>query len=428
MKIAEKSDEEVSTDGSLDPRKYRREESKKNIKGNSFMRVLIYTHRFPPSKGGMETQSLNIARGLRRSGKEVVVLAPSYGSDEKKLDNSYNFKVIRIPLIGRKLIPLLKYFFGFLYLMVILFRFKPDIVLFIHKETHLIGGIIPFFPCKYIVRAIARPDFLCYSLKEFWLSPAIFIIRRMYSRAEKIICHSYSVMEILERAHLPMENIVVICSAVENRFFSEPPEDEVLIKLKHRFSIGIGEKVILTVARVVRRKGHDSVVKALPQILKEVPNLKYLIVGDGKYRRTVETMVEKLRVRDKVIFTGSIPHKDIIHFYDLCDIFVMPNRAVGGRIEGLPNSLLEAAARGKPIVAGANFGSREAVDDGKSGYLVQPDNLDEISTALLDLLKDEEKALAFGRNGKQKIQKQFSEDRMINEYLMVLENLNASSF
>jgi len=107
---------------------------------------------------------------------------------------------------------------------------------------------------------------------------------------------------------------------------------------------------------------------------------------------------------------------------------VMPNRAVGGRIEGLPNSLLEAAARGKPIVAGANFGSREAVDDGKSGYLVQPDNLDEISTALLDLLKDEEKALAFGRNGKQKIQKQFSEDRMINEYLMVLENLNASSF
>ena len=391
------------------------------------MRLLIYTHRFPPSKGGMETQSLNLAKGLKESGIEVIVLAPSYTSDEKNLDKTYGLKVIRIPFIGRKWIPLLKYFLGFFYLLVVLLRFKPDLVIFIHKETQVVGGIFPLFPCKYIVRATARPDFLSYSLKEFWLIPITFLIRSMYTRATKIICHSFTVKEILERAHFPMEKVVVICSGVENQFLSEPPRTEVIRKLKEDFGIGKEEKVILTVARVVKRKGHDSVIKALPQILKEVPKLKYLIVGDGDYKGTVETLVEKLGLTDRVIFTGTIPHQDIIHFYDLCDVLVMPNRAIGGKIEGLPNSLLEAAARGKPIVAGANFGSLEVVEDGKSGYLVNPDNMEEIGTAILDLLKNEEKALAFGRNGREKVQNQFTEDRMIKEFLMVLENLNTTS-
>jgi len=71
------------------------------------------------------------------------------------------------------------------------------------------------FPCKYIVRATARPDFLSYSLKEFWLIPITFLIRNMYARATKIICHSFTVKKILERAHFPMEKVVVICSGVE---------------------------------------------------------------------------------------------------------------------------------------------------------------------------------------------------------------------
>ena len=391
------------------------------------MKILIYTHRFPPSRGGMETQSLNLARGLQESGKNVMVLAPSYTSDEKKLDETHEFKVIRIPFIGKKWIPLLKYILGFFYLSIVLQRFKPDIVFFIHKETHIVGGISPFLPCKYMVRAAARSDFLSYSLKEFWLIPLIFIIKRMYSRATRIICHSYTVREVLERAHIPMDNVVVICSGVENQFLSEPPKVEIISKLKDEFGIKNEEKVILTVARIVRRKGHDSVIKALPQIVKDFPKIKYLIVGEGEYKGTVETLVEKLGLRDKVIFAGEIPHEDIIHFYDLCDVFVMPNRAISGKIEGLPNSLLEAAARGKPIVAGANFGSLEVVDEGKTGYLVDPDNLDQIRRAILDLIKNKEKSLVFGRNGREKVQNQFTEERMIKEFLRVLESLNTAS-
>jgi len=391
------------------------------------MKILIYTHRFPPSRGGMETQSLNLARGLQESGKEVTVLAPSYTSDEKKLDETHDFKVIRIPFIGRKWIPLLKYILGFFYLVIVLQRFKPDIVFFIHKETHIVGGIFPFLPCKYMVRAAARPDFLSYSLKEFWLIPVIFVIRKMYSRATKIICHSYTVREVLEKSHISMDNVVVICSGVETNFLSEPPNVEALAKLRDRFGITKEEKVILTIARAVRRKGYDSVINALPQVLKEFPKIKYLIVGEGEYKGTVEALVERLGLRDKVIFTGEISHQDIIHFYDLCDVFVMPNRAISGKIEGLPNALLEAAARGKPIVAGANFGSMEVVDDGRTGYLVDPDNLDEIRRAILDLIKNKEKSLVFGRHGREKVQNQFTEQRMIKEFLTVLENLSTDS-
>jgi phosphatidylinositol alpha-1,6-mannosyltransferase len=388
------------------------------------MRVLIYTHRFPPSKGGMQTQSLNIARGLQDSGKEVIVLAPSYTSDEEKLDKKNGVKVIRIPLIGRDWIPLLKYVLGFSYLVYVLLRYKPNTVYFIHKETQVIGGIFPFLPFKCIVRAAARNNLLSYSLKEFWQIPTTFFIRRMYSKSARVICHSFTVKEILKKANFPMDKVQVIYSGVENHFLSEPLKAERLLSLREDLGIGKKDKVLLTVARVVRRKGQDSVIKALPQILKEIPNLKYLIVGDGDYKRAVQTLVEKLGVKNMVIFTGAIPREDIINFYDLCDVFVMPNRPIRSKIEGLPNSLLEAAARGKPVVAGANFGSLEVVEDGKSGYLVNPDDIDEISKVLLDLLKDEEKALTFGKRGKEKVQIFFTEDRMIKDFLRVLESLN----
>jgi phosphatidylinositol alpha-1,6-mannosyltransferase len=388
------------------------------------MRVLIYTHRFPPSEGGMQTQCLNMARGLQEAGKEVIVLAPSYTSDEKELDKKNGLKVIRIPFIGKDRGPLLKYVLGFFYLMAVLLWYHPNIVFFIHKETQIIGGMFPLFPFNYIVRATARPDFLSYSFREFWLIPLIFMIKRMYSSATRIICHSYTVKEVLERAQISMENVVVIGSGVEKRFLSEPPRVEVLHKLKEKFGIQKGEKVILTVARVVRRKGQDSVINALSRIINEFPKIKYLIVGDGDYKGTLVTLVKKLGLTDKVIFTGEIPHDDIIHFYDICDVFAMLNRPIGGKIEGLPNALLEAAARGKPIIAGANFGSLEVVEDGKSGYLVNPDNADEIRTAILDLLKNEDKALAFGKKGKERVQNFYTEDIMMNELLRVLEDLN----
>ena len=112
-----------------------------------------------------------------------------------------------------------------------------------------------------------------------------------------------------------------------------------------------------------------------------------------------------------VIFTGDIPHEKTIDFYDPCDIFIMPNRFWNYKVEGLPNAVLEASARGKPVIAGAHGGSKEAVKHGLTGYLVNPESIDETADAILDLLGDERKEKQMGDNGRNMVERFFTEYR-----------------
>jgi phosphatidylinositol alpha-1,6-mannosyltransferase len=123
-----------------------------------------------------------------------------------------------------------------------------------------------------------------------------------------------------------------------------------------------------------------------------------------------------------VIFTGGVPHEETIDFYDLCDVFIMPNRLWNDKVEGLPNALLEASARGKPAIAGDHGGSKEAIQHGLTGYLVNPESIDEIADAILALIMDEEKARNMGENAKLMVEKSFTEEKMIKNYLKVINS------
>ncbi|MEZ4547868.1 MAG: glycosyltransferase [Thermodesulfobacteriota bacterium] len=119
--------------------------------------------------------------------------------------------------------------------------------------------------------------------------------------------------------------------------------------------------MLITVARVLPRKGQDTVIKALPAVLAEFPDTYYMIVGDGRYAQNFKELAESMGVSERVIFTGGVGHADVIDYFDLSDAFIMPNRYWNNKIEGLPNVLLEASARGKPVIAGNHGGSVEAV-------------------------------------------------------------------
>ena len=153
--------------------------------------------------------------------------------------------------------------------------------------------------------------------------------------------------------------------------------------LVERYGIG-RRRALLTLGRLVskeRAKGFDEVIDALPHIKAHVPDICYIVAGDGDYRSALEDKVRAKGLQDDVIFTGFIDEAHKVSLYRLADVYVMPSRG-----EGFGFVFLEAMACGIPVVASAADGSRDSVQDGKLGQLVDPDDLGGIVRAVLEAL------------------------------------------
>lgn len=163
-----------------------------------------------------------------------------------------------------------------------------------------------------------------------------------------------------------------------------------------------GAPVIVSIGRLVPRKGSDQLIKAMPEILKQFPKCKLLLVGTGNYKKRLEKLVRNLKVQDSVIFTGRIAHELLPAYYRLGDIFAAPCRSrYGGlEVEGLGIVYLEASACGVPVIAGKSGGAPDAVLDGKTGILVNGRDHHEVSAALIKLLADEKLRAQLGTAGR----------------------------
>ena len=151
-----------------------------------------------------------------------------------------------------------------------------------------------------------------------------------------------------------------------------------------------GKRVLLTVGRVVPRKGMDTIIRALPSLIETFPDLHYLLVGRGEYRATLEALAAELGVSDHVTFVGSVADGELVEHYRLCDLFVMPNRELPNHdTEGFGLVFLEANACGKPVIGGRAGGVVEAVRDGENGLLVNGDDVADVSRAIASVLGDE---------------------------------------
>jgi glycosyltransferase involved in cell wall biosynthesis len=150
--------------------------------------------------------------------------------------------------------------------------------------------------------------------------------------------------------------------------------------LLKRFRLCPEQPVILTVARLAgeeRYKGYDQVLRALSAVRRAVPRVHYILGGKGPDKQRIEALIRDLRLEDIVTLAGYIPDHELCGFYNLCDVFAMPSKA-----EGFGIVFLEALACGKPVIAGNQDGSGDAVMSGKLGVLVDPDSVAEIAEAL----------------------------------------------
>ena len=155
-------------------------------------------------------------------------------------------------------------------------------------------------------------------------------------------------------------------------------------ELLERYGLG-GKTILVTVGRLVgkgRYKGVDEVLQILPELIDEVPNIAYLIVGNGPDRQRLEQKAEALGIADLVTFAGLIQESEIVDHYRLADAFILP-----GKGEGFGFVYLEAMACGIPVVASKLDGSREAVREGSLGILVDPDDPEDIKAGILRALE-----------------------------------------
>ncbi len=195
----------------------------------------------------------------------------------------------------------------------------------------------------------------------------------------------------------------------------------------HRFvppvSPHTGPPVLLTVARLVPRKGIDTVLQALPPLLDRSPDLQYWIVGDGPARASLAHQSQELGLKHAVRFMDSVSDSELPDIYRRATVFVMPSRADyhAGSVEGFGIVYLEASASGLPVVAARSRGAAEAVLENQTGLLVHPDDPQTLAHALLRLLNDPALRQRMGRAGRRWVEREMNWDRAGRQFLSIIE-------
>jgi len=171
-----------------------------------------------------------------------------------------------------------------------------------------------------------------------------------------------------------------------------------------RSELGLTEKkVIVSVGRLVHRKGQDVLIEAMPAIIKEVPEAHILMIGEGPYRSYLENRVKALGLQERVTFIGRLQYADLPRYICAGDLFVMPSRSrlAGLEVEGLGIVYLEASACGLPVIAGISGGAPDAVLEGETGLVVDGRRKADVAAAVVELLLDSDRSKAMGIRGRQ---------------------------
>lgn len=179
-------------------------------------------------------------------------------------------------------------------------------------------------------------------------------------------------------------------------------------KIRERFRLG-NKPVVVCVSRLMARKGQDTLIEVWPEVLKKVPDAHLLIVGGGSLKQSLHKKTFDNNVHTSVTITGAVDWKELPGFYAAGDVFAMPvrTRNLGFDVEGLGIVYLEASATGIPVIAGNSGGAPEAVFDGVTGFVLNPNNQMILAEKIIELLLNKELINRLGKQGRSWIEKQW---------------------
>lgn len=363
-------------------------------------KILFLTIDFPPAGGGMSRHCYDMATALKKSGEEVIIFAPGVKHQDRT-----NLAVRRLRCLdsGRVFD---NYFWSiFVFLWQGFFYCLTHRVKAVLVHTWSPAGVAAFILNKlsgipYFIFAHGLDIYSCFNDNKVKK-----LMTKVLGNSRAVIANS-NFTKILVQKIGPDIQAVVLNPVIDLKRFaniSSPPQNTLA-----------GKKVILTVARLVESKNHESVIRAMPRVIERFPEAVYRIVGDGPLGQKLKSLAVDLGVKDKVVFEGEAAEEDLPAYYSNCDIFILASKEIPrrGEAEGFGIVFLEAAACSKPAIGGKSGGIPDAVLDGETGILVDPTDVDNIAAAIIRLLSSDVLRKELGSNARRRVEEELNSDKL----------------
>ena len=367
------------------------------------MKTLIITLEYPPQAGGIASYVYNFAAHLPVS--DVVVYAPRLKGD-KEFDAKQGWKVYRRQphwLLWPRWIRML---------FQILEIIKKEKIEHLYIHQALPAGYVGLLLKKF--KKLPYTIFLhgtdvTLAVRSAWKLKRF---RQVLAGAERVVVNSNflknKVEGKLENLKTPVE---VLYPSPADDFFIKTPE-EIVRKLKTELALN-GKRVMLTVARMVEGKGYPHIAHMLPELVRRVPNLAWLIIGDGPKKAELVGLIQKNHLQNVVRLLGVVPREELPKYYQLADLFVLLTHADESQEEAWGTVFLEAAASGLPVVAGRAGGVEEAVENSVTGAVVDIYQEKAVIETIVGLLENTEQAGKMGQAGQERVMNEFTWEKQL---------------
>ncbi|MCR4279959.1 MAG: glycosyltransferase family 4 protein [Candidatus Komeilibacteria bacterium] len=328
------------------------------------MKISLITMEYPPQTGGVGNYYYGLVRALERSGFSVDV----------------------------QIIPAMARWFQ---VWQVIKKCRADII--------WVGQILPIGTAAWLNYLLTKKPYFV-SLHGFDINIAhekkSWLTKQILQSAEFMTVNSLYTKGRLPAVADDKAVLVYPCPHIKTS-----PADPIA---EWRQKLDIKGPVLLTLARLVPRKGYDKVIRLMPQLVRRYPSLQYLIVGRGPDHKRLESLVTELGVEANVKILTKIDDRAAAALYGLCDIFLMPAQTRGSDAEGFGIVYLEAALAAKPAVATVGGGVNEAVVNDETGFVCRPE---ELLSRLEKLLADPALRQRLGETGRRRVQTQFTYEK-----------------
>ena len=390
--------------------------SKGKYKGEE-MKILQVVPFFTPARGGSVVVPYNLSKQLAERGHEVTIFTTDFELDEEYAKSLDGVRVVPfhcIANIGKMLItPRMK---G---------QLKKEVrsfdIIHMHNFRSYQNNIVHHYATKYNIPYVLQahgsvlPFFQKQRLKKIF---DLFFGYRILRDASKVIALTKTEVEQYKKMGVEEDKIKIVPNGIDLSEYDNLPKRG---DFRQQYSIRDNEKVILYLGRIHKTKGIDLLVEAFADLVKDLDDVRLVIVGpDDGYRSTLEELIQELKVDDKVLFTGFVSNNEKVAAFVDADVFVTPS------FSGFPVTFLEACACGTPIIT-TNKGDKLDWIHDKAGYVVGYDK-DLLQNTIFKILSDEKLKERFGEGSRRLVEEQYSWDKIVRKVEKIYKDIIVEVF